>query len=204
MHTNYPRALALVAALALTAAAFATEKPPKRPTSPPSRVAVVDADASADAAADADARAASDSTSGAAAEAAAAQRQRASSSSGGNAFSTSNDVLALDLPGHAGATEVVTDCTVSRGSLGALGIGSGGRVKIDEACAAHVRCLENVATLERLGQRPLAVQLAARCAGLELPAGYVLELAPPATARPDPAYVTREEFERAWAELVAK
>src|SRR5262245_49178952 len=120
--------------LALTGAALAggphdSPKPKHRPAAPP-RVTVT---TSADLAADSEARATSDSTSAADAAASSAQEQVAKSISGGNSFSTSSDVLALELPGHTGAT-VVEGCQVSRGSLGAFGIGSGGRVKFDAEC----------------------------------------------------------------------
>lgn len=191
--------LAAVSLLALVAVAHAngphdTPKRWKRPAATP-RTTV---STSADLAVSGEARATSDAASAAEAAASSAQEQVASSASGGNSFATSSDVLALELPGHAGAT-AVDDCHVSRGSLGAFGIGSGGRVKFDDACVAHVRCLETAAALERLGHVDAAARVVVACAGVELPAD-VLEPVAPVVAVPVevPLYVTEEQLRRAF------
>lgn len=193
--------LAAISLFSICAVVHATERhdPPKRPKNSHATPPAVTVGASS--AAHGDARASSDSASTADAAASSTQEQLANSASGGNSFSTSSDVLALELPGHAGAT-AVDECHVSRGSLGALGIGSGGRVKFDEECVAHVRCLETAAVLERLGRADAAARVVVHCAGVQLPADLLGT--PPQPAGPDPVYVTREEFERAWSELVAK
>lgn len=215
MHSNYPRALALLVALSVSTAVFATDRPLPPNKQPPAAVAppvTVSADPSArsssaaraGARSNARARARADSASTSSAEQAQSLENVVDvggSSSGGNVLSTATDMLALDIPGHAAAT-AVDGCHVSRGSLGFLGAGSGGRIKFDEDCAAHARCLENVVLLRDLGQRALAVEAAAKCAGVTIPAGYVLEPVPPAvpvtTSGPDPRYVTQEQLRRAF------
>lgn len=194
--------LAAFFVVALSGAALAngphdTPKRHQRPATPRTT-------ASADLAADADARADAASSASSEALATAAQKQLAHAASGGNVLSTSSDVLALDLPGHEAAT-AVTGCQVSRGSLGFLGAGSGGRIKFDAGCVAHVRCLETVATLERLGYPSAAAHALLACAGLGLPPDVLDRVAPaPAVSPSVPVYVTPEQLERAFRDSVRK
>lgn len=180
----------ILVALMLSSAAYATHPP--APTPEPDPRAVADADAAAKAAAAAKAQAE--------AEAAAIAKQQqeaaatASASNGGNTQGVQirTRALGLDLPGHAGAP-AVDGCHESRGSVGALGAGSGGRVRINAECAKREACLEIARMYLDAGQGVLFVaQLATpECGGVP-GATYT----PPVMAQPeDPSPATRAYIE---------
>lgn len=81
--------------------------------------------------------------------------------------------LGVNVPGHAPATSVER-CHESRGSIGALGAGSGGKVSINEKCMAFEQCMAVVRIYLDIGRHDLVVSQLAReeCGGVESPTTY--------------------------------
>jgi hypothetical protein len=151
-----------------------------------------DADASSKSNADADSASKSKSNSnssgvGVGEGGSAASLSGSGANSGGNSTEFSNHSLGLTLPGFAGATGVEA-CHESRGSLGAFGVGSGGRTRINSTCADREHCLALADRLASWGQVPMAVAQLQTCGGVE---GSVVTKAPEAA-------VTKEELRRAF------
>jgi hypothetical protein len=184
---NYPRLSILTACCVLAFPAYATKPVVKPPTEKPVNPPTVTTSASLSQGMN------QNQTQG--------QQQTTTASTGGVGMDVGfeSDMLALDLPGF-GEAPTVTDCHVSRGSLGFLGAGSGGKVSIDASCLKHRQCMERVSTLERLGQTRLAVEMTlTECGVKELPPGFVYEEPPPKDI-----YVTQEQLERAFNTATGK
>lgn len=79
------------------------------------------------------------------------------------------DFLAIDLANFGTAPTVLTDCHVSRGSLGGLGIGHGGKVSIDEAC----QCNETALGLLDRGFVAIGLSALQACGVVDVPQALV-------------------------------
>lgn len=131
----------------------------------------------------------------------------AGGNSGGNTFenSTSFDsrdrALALALPGQTAAPAVAGECLEHlRGGSGAS-IGVSGRTRINRECMEFQQCVALADRYAAWGQLQLAVEQLAKCGGVQ---GAVIAAPPSVVESTNTAFVTREEFERAYVELLRK
>lgn len=125
--------------------------------------------------------------------------------SGGNTLATSYEsrdrALALALPGQTGAPAVAGECLEHlRGGSGAS-IGVSGRTRINRECMEFQQCIAIADRYAQWGQLQLAVEQLEQCGGVE---GAVIAAPPPVVESTNTAFVTREEFERAYRDLLSK
>lgn len=129
----------------------------------------------------------------------------AGGNSGGNTLATAYEsrdrALALALPGQTAAPAVAGECLEhDRGGSG-LSIGVTGRTRINRDCMEFVQCVAIADRYAAWGQLQLAVEQLEQCGGVE---DAVLEAPAEVDEATSQAFVTREEFERAYVELLAK
>lgn len=109
-----------------------------------------------------------------------AQRQHADANSKqGQSMTDASEYLAISLPGHSSAAPVA-NCHESNGSRGALGIGSGGKTRINAECQAEFeadrtdrrefeQCMAIATAFAAFGHNDAALAQAARCGGVDVP-----------------------------------